>query len=256
MFGEGTPEHIAFYNAQEQVCPGASALLPIMINAWQPWAKEHCYTLSDGFEAYVKVTAKAETKIEIDELDHATFKYRYEVNQGTEQGVALAANIIQAIDGMIVREMNRRCNHDKGKLRVVRKLLCKRLSHRHLNGVVLDSIQEIWKDHGFTSLVDVENLDWDDIKTFDFTYCECLIPLIDRTLNRPSFPVIMVHDEFMTHPNYVNWVRLTYIEIMAEISDSEILPCILKEITGKKVNVPRFSDSISAEILQSEYPLS
>ena len=75
-------------------------------------------------------------------------------------------------------------------------------------------------------------------------------------MNRPSFPVVAVHDEFKCHPNYMNYVRLTYIELLAEISDSTIIDAILSEITGKKVVVEKLTDSISDLILQSEYALS
>lgn len=255
-FGEGTPELAAFYEATEIVAPGAAQLLPIMLNAWQPFAEEHSWTVADGFEVRVKVTEMKDTKIEIDELDHATFTYRHEVIEGAEEGRSVAANVIQSIDGLVVREMNRRCNYNPIQLGRVQQLLKKRSEQRMWNHVQLDSIQKIWKKQNFVSMVDVEELTWDEIKFFDFDYTNLLLALVNRSLNRPCFPVIMVHDEFQCHPNYMNWVRQTYIELMAEISDSTMLEAILTEITGKPVQIQKLSGSISHLILQSNYALS
>jgi hypothetical protein len=255
-FGKDTPELAAFYQALETVAPGAAALMPIMLAAWQPFAEEHSWHMADGFEVRVKVTDMKDTKIEIDELDHACFTYRHEVVQGSEKGRAIPANVIQSIDGLIVREMNRRCNYNKAQLTRVKRLLIKRQNQRMWNHVVLDSIQKLWHKHHFTSMVDVENLTWAEIKFFDFDYVDQLLKLINRSLSRPSFPVIMIHDEFQCHPNYMNYVRQTYIELLAEISDSTMLEAILTEITGQPVTINKLTTSVSQLILRSEYALS
>ena len=255
-FGEGE-ELQAFYKAQELVAPGAAKIMNTMLDCWQPFAEEYSWIMPDGFEVKIKVTQQYENKIEVDELDkHPTFMYQYNEIEGKAEGRAVPANVVQAADGMICREMNRRCNYNKDALTKVRKILIRRTTQRHLNGVEPDSIQKLWIKHRFLSLVDVEDLTWDNIKSFDFTYTDGLIKLIDRSLARPSFPIVFVHDEFKCHPNYMNWVRQTYIEIMAEISDSNMIEAILSEITGEDIKVDKFPGSISDQILESEYSLS
>ena len=254
-FGEDTPEYKAFWEAQAQVCPGAAYLMPILRNSWNAFAKEHVWNLPDGFVARVKVTQVKEDRIEIDELNHASIMYQYSEIEGTEEGVANIANPIQSIDGFIVRELCRRCNYDKVQFQRVLHLLKKRSGQRHPNGVELESIQKIWKDQNMVSLVDLEELQWDDISTFDFTYCDQLIKLVKRCLERPSFPVLTVHDEFRSHPNYLNFVRLTYAEIMAELSDSTVIDDILSKLFGKPVTIQKMADSISAEIMDGEYAI-
>lgn len=165
-------------------------------------------------------------------------------------------NTVQSIDGFIVRELCRRCNYDKPQFQRVLSLLKRRASQRHLNGVELDSIQKIWKDQNMVSLVDLDKLYWEDVKTFDFVYCDQLITLVERCLERPSFPVITVHDEYQAHPNYLNWVRLTYMEIMAEISDSTIMDDILSKLYKKNIRLQKMAQSISAEIMNGEYAIS
>ena len=198
LFGENTPEYKAFMEAQAKVCPGAAYLMPILRNSWNAYAKEHSWNLPDGFVARVKVTQIKEKVIEVDELDHLKFTHQYLVNEGTEEGVANIANPIQSIDAFIVREMTRRCNYDQVQFLRVLALLKKRSSKRHLNGVELDSIQKIWRDQKMISLVDLETLEWDDIKTFDFDYCNQLINIVERCLERPSFPVVTVHKSLWT----------------------------------------------------------
>lgn len=255
-FGNGTPERNAFYEARAIVAPGAAQLMDMMRNSWQPHALEHCWTLPDGFEIKLKVTAVKDSKIKGEQLEHASFTDQHTVNKGTEDGLVMAANIVQSTNGFIIRELGRRCSYNAGELGRVRKLLKKRAAQRHLNGVELDSIQELWVKHKFLSLVDADELEWEEVKRFDFTYCDQLTALIDRCLERPSFPVITVHDAFKAHANYMNWVRLTYAELLAEISESNIIDTILEDVTGRPANLKKLSSGIGDQIRQSEYALS
>ena len=106
------------------------------------------------------------------------------------------------------------------------------------------------------SLVDLETLEWHDFNTFDLNYCDQMIALVERCLERPSFPVVTVHDEFTCHPNYMNWVRLTYAELIAEISDSTIIDDILSKLYRKPVTIQKMAGSISKEILEGNYAIS
>lgn len=91
LFGEGTEELNAFYEAVEIVAPGAWELLQDLLASWQPFALSHAWKLPDGFDAKVKVMVKETTRIEVDELDHATFTYEYYVNEGEKTGRANVA---------------------------------------------------------------------------------------------------------------------------------------------------------------------
>ena len=63
-------------------------------------------------------------------------------------------------------------------------------------------------------------------------------------------------DEFTAHPNYMIYVRLTYAELMAEISDSTLIEDILSKLYGKPVTIKKMATSISKEILESNYAIS
>lgn len=105
-FGDDLPE---FYAAMDEMLPGACECMVDMQSCWQPNALEHEWTLPDGHTASVKVMTAVDKKIEIDEMDHATFTHRAYVNSAQESGLSLAANIIHSVDAYVVREVYRRC---------------------------------------------------------------------------------------------------------------------------------------------------
>ena len=77
---------------------------------WDYDTDVHQWTLPDGHIARVPVTEMSDIRIEIDELNHRTFTYRYSKQQPSENYRSLVANIIHSIDGYIAREMVRRCD--------------------------------------------------------------------------------------------------------------------------------------------------
>lgn len=108
VFGKDTPELEEFYEILNTELPGAMECMNDIQECWQPYAKEHSWTLPDGHRAIVKVDVPVDKRIEIDELDNTSFTFRTYINEGTKTGLSLAANIVQSIDGYIVREMVRR----------------------------------------------------------------------------------------------------------------------------------------------------
>jgi DNA-directed RNA polymerase len=173
----------AFYQVLSESFTGAEAVMATINQYWNPNALEHTFTLPDGHIAHIKVTEMVNAKIEIDELDHVSFTYRFEANKPSLLGTSLCPNIIHGVDGYIAREMVRR-SHSEG------------------------------------------------------------------------FQLAHIHDAFTAHPNNMQRVRELYVEILAEIADSNLLADILSEITGTIVNLTKFSNDLSADILASEYALS
>ncbi len=70
----------------------------------------HQWELPDGHIARVPVTEMTDVRVEIDELDHRTFTYRYNRQQPSENFRSLVANIVHSVDGFVAREMIRRCD--------------------------------------------------------------------------------------------------------------------------------------------------
>jgi hypothetical protein len=90
IFGEGELLE-AFYEACFEKAPGAFTLMDVLINAWNPHALAHKWTLPDTYKSVVKVMQTEEIRVEVDELDHHQFTTSYEINKGSERGVSLVA---------------------------------------------------------------------------------------------------------------------------------------------------------------------
>lgn len=108
LFGEKTEELSAFYDSLERFLPGAMECMEDLQSCWQGEALEHSWTMPDGHVVHIPVMEPVDKKIEVDELNHATFTHRAWVNTPSKKGLSLAANVIHSIDGWMVREMYRR----------------------------------------------------------------------------------------------------------------------------------------------------
>lgn len=256
IFGKDTIELQAFQEAQAIVAPGAAELLQVFLMAWQANTLEHNWVLPDNFHANIKVIQKMQTKVEVEELDHAAFNYIYTDNFGTEKGVSLAANIVHSIDGYICRELCRRCNYKAIQLRRAEELLIHKLNSTKISITEVSKYEQLYFDTGMISLVGIESLNTHSVKQLRRVYVNALLELIQETLIRPSFPVITIHDEFKCHPNYMNWIRQTYIDLFAELSEGRLIQDIVETITDGDMTIEPFNDDIGDLIRKSEYALS
>lgn len=256
VFGDGTEEYNTFHQANQTVAPGANELRNILISAWQPWALQHQWTMPDGFEVVIPTMVQEDIKIEVDELDHAAFVYRHQVNQGIEKGLALAAHVHHAIDGMIVRELSRRCNYDRNKLRNLELLIKYYLPDAKGKFTSPKRIESLALKSGFYSLVGIESVNANTVKQYGKAYLSGLLSLVQDTLQYKSFPVVAVHDEFKSHPNNCDRVRQVYIDIMAEMAESDMLSFIMTQITGKYFEVAKYSNDLGDRIREGEYGIS
>ena len=69
--------------------------------------------------------------------------------------------------------------------------------------------------------------------------------------------MLTIHDNFIASPNHMNKVRQNYVEILAEIADSNILQDILREVTQNfSLVYKKYSNDLGKSILESEYALS
>ncbi len=267
IFGKDTPELNAFYSAAVTIAPGAWELLQVLLASWQPYALSHEWRLPDGFDAKVKVMVKHEKRIEVDELDGASFTYQYYVNEGEKKGLSLVANCIHSIDALIVREMHRRCNYDtdiinKGALLIEAELL------RRIMGGIQDTDDEVldidgkvsyyieqYERSGMPSVVIVPWLDCLNVTGLSRKHLEALATIVNEMLEHKSFELVTIHDCFKAHPNNMNVVRKQYINILAELAESEILSDLLSQIRGTKGTYKKSSNNLSNFIRKSEYAL-
>ena len=263
LFGEDTPELAAFYQAVQIIAPGAWELLQDLLASWQPYALSHEWKLPDGFDARVKVMSKKEARIEVDELDHATFTYEFYENQGQKKGISLPANAIHSVDGYVLRCMHRRCNYNREVAEEAVRIIEVEMIQRSL-GAQRTVTQPAGKagyyveQYERSTLVDVvimPYLNEENVQQLSQEHLEKLVEIINGMLQYKPFELVTVHDAFAAHPNNVNWVRWQYKEILADIADSNVIDDILSQINGVPCTFQKFSFNLGDQIRNGDMGL-
>ena len=262
IFGEDTPELNAFYTAMGIVCPGAWTLLEDLLNSWRPWALEHSWKLPDGYDARVKVMQKLEKRIEVDELAHSTFTYEFYVNEGSKTGLSNVANVVHSVDGYVLRTMERRCNYDMDEVTNALHVLGEEMLQR-ANGnrsqVTKQSLDYYLEQYTRSSLADIvilPHLTDENVGALEDAHIAKLLDIITQMLRHKPFKLVTIHDAFHSHPNYCNFVRSHYREILADIADSNLLDDLLSQVYGTKGTFPKLSNNLGEIIRKSNYGLS
>lgn len=263
LFGEETPELAAFYQAAQKIAPGAWALLQDLLASWKPYALIHQWVMPDGFDARIKVMTKKEVRIEVDELDHASFTYEYYDNQGQKTGLSNAANVTHSVDAYVLREMHRRCNYDREIAESAAHLIEIELIERALGKTPTTDRPQgkiaYYRDHyqrsTHASAVILPYLDETSVGFLSTEHLKALAGMLNGMLQHQPFELVTIHDEFKAHPNNLNWVRWQYKEILAEIAESRLLDDLLSQIHGVSGTFPKFSTNLPELIRQSNYGL-
>jgi len=263
IFGEDTPELNAFYQAALVVAPGAWELLQDLLASWQPYALAHSWKLPDGFDARVKVMQKKEARIEVDELDHATFTYEFYENQGSKNGLSNVANLTHSMDAWILRSMHRRCNYDREVAERADKaieieLLARTLGSKQLPLIDGNKLAYYVEQYRRSTLADAVILPFITEVSVRFLSDDHLLALskiVTGMLAYQPFELVTVHDEFKAHANNMNHVRWQYREILAEIAESSVLDDLLSQINGVPGTFNKLSFNLPEQIRESAYAL-
>lgn len=267
IFGEDTPELSAFYQAAMEIAPGAWELLQDLLASWQPYALVHAWKLPDGYDARVKVMQKVEARIEVDELDHATFTYEFYENVGSKTGLSNVANMTHSMDAYVLRCMHRRCNYDAQVVDYADQCIEAELLQRSMYGnPEQDLIDEFmtpkiryyldqYERSGLADVVILPHLDQANVTCLSTEHLKALAKIIAGMQQYKPFPLVTVHDEFKAHANNINWVRWQYKEILAEIAESNVLDDLLSQIHGEPGTFNKLSFNLADQIRQSNYGL-
>lgn len=247
IFTEGSEAYNAFFSGMHRTLPGVIKAMEVMEGSWQKFALYHAWDMDDGYHVHAPVMDKVDTPIEVDELGGARFTHRFTTNQGSYTGTSLQANITHSTDGLVVREMSHRCNHDKGFLEDQMKLIEKHC--KQADGVITS------RDY-MPTLGRLEKINSKNISLYAENYLRQQYELIQRTMDRKSFEMVSVHDEFKCLANYGNELRQTYIDLMVEIAQSNMLQRIINQVRGTNGKLNKESNDLAEYIKGSNYALS
>lgn len=266
IFGEDTPELNAFYQAMQTCAPGAWQLLQELLDSWQSFSLVHEWKLPDGYDARVKVMTKVDARVEVDELDHATFTYEWYENKGSKKGLSNAANVVHSIDAYVLRCLVRRCNYDKPMVEAAYKLINDRLDEIIYHGTIdLEPLEpenkvtyyaEQFDRSGMADVVVLPYLTKETVKHLTEEHLRLLWTMVREMLSYEPFEIVSVHDEFQCHANNMNHLRKQYINVLADLADSNIIGDILCQIHGTTGTYSKGIPDLSRYIRQSNYALS
>lgn len=255
-FGEDTPELKAFYQAIDENLPGANVLNHALLSLWRDDVLAHEWTLPDGFDVRVKVIGHIDHPVEFLGKVH---EVRECVNQAMPSGLSLGANIVHSIDGMVVREMGRRCTFAADHITWCEGILIApamlQPSNWREKDLALLRLLALEEATGFMSAIIFEYLDEGNRGHLSESQRQKALQLIN-SLPKKSFTVLAIHDAFKFHANYGNDVRQQYVNILAELADSDILSCIASAICERDISVIKLSPNLGALIRTAEYALS
>jgi hypothetical protein len=263
LFGEETPELAAFYQAAQVIAPGAWELLQDLLASWQPYALQHAWVMPDGFDARIKVMKKVDSRIEIDELDHATFSYEFYENQGQKSGLSNAANVTHSVDAYVLRAMHRRCNYDREiaalasawiEIEMLERIMGAKREVSLPSGKAGYYVQQ-YERSTVPDVVIMPYLNQENLQQLSQEHLEHLAQIINGMLQYQPFELVTIHDEFKAHPNNINWVRWQYKEILADLAGSYLLDDLLSQIHGRPGNFSKLSQTLGEKIRNSAYGL-
>ena len=256
-FGEG--EQLArFYEAVTTMMPGAWWLNEKLLSLWDPEALAHSWILPDNFHVVVNnMVHVTESVMFLNKpYDVTTLE-----NQTSETGLSIVANANHSVDGMVVREMGRRCMFKPAVVAQLMELCLTAPTHVDVefkpvleDDIQLDNLLGHYRISGFLSARVMEFTNARNFYILSMEEREALWKLLDSLPKKP-FNILTTHDCFRAHPNYGNDLRRQYNQILAEISESDLVSDIASQITGRDVVIPKLGH-IGSKILEANYALS
>ena len=186
VFGDG-PLLVNFYDTVAEEAPGAWALNESFAGMWNPEALSNDWVLPDGFHVHIPVMNTITEKVH---FLNQPFDVSRKVNMPSSEGRSLGANSNHSVDGMVVREMNRRCNYDPERIARLRtEVISNNVSVNRPRDRKVIELWDYFEKSGFLSARIFDYLDHDNAGHVD---TGIMIELIN-TLPPKPFQVLTVH---------------------------------------------------------------
>ena len=252
IFGEG--ELLAlFYDILKEFCPAAWELNETMKDLWNPTAYSHNWILPDNFHVQTKVMDTITDRVIFDE---APLDVSFKINRPMPEGRSLGANMTHSIDGMIVREIVRRCSYDPNQV----AKLCTLIENGDLLGMSTKTEDDkmvitLWDWYNETGYLSARILDHLNKDNFGLVAPSVISELLESLPAKP-FSVVPVHDRFGCLPHYGNDLRLQYNLQLKMIAESDILSSIISQLIGRRVQIGKLDPTLPDDIMEANYALS
>ena len=254
VFGEGALLD-TFYSTLKTMAPAAWELNEAMLALWDPTKTEHSWILPDNFHVHIKVMNQVRERVH---FDGSAFDVFYHVNMPMEEGRSLGANTIHSIDGMLVRELTRRCDYNVKKIVELLQLIEKGKTEGYLSGMETTKdrmVQTLWDRYQTTGYLSARILDYLNEDNLGLTNPDEIEALINSLPPKP-FKVVSIHDCFRVLPHYGNDLRKQYNLQLELIAKSNMLQDLISQLVGKPVKIGKLDPKLHMKIGQTNYALS
>lgn len=245
-------EHIdLFYDTIKTMAPGAWDLNLGLQELWDEVSgSTYEWVMPDNFHACIETKDKEMVGFKFLEED---YQVPIKVNARPDFHKGLGPNLIHSIDGMVVREMLRRCMFNPYHTANIIMWLTE--SDNTTDGRSAEIVKTLWSNYKNTGFLSVRILDFLHKDTLGLVDATIIADLISKLSAKP-FDVVTVHDCFRCHPNYGNDLRKQYNIIMADINDSTLLEDLAKQVAHDKIKTKKIGKIDRDLILQADYMLA
>ena len=251
-----SPEALpVFYQVMTEKTPLVWELNEALKEMWDSNALSHSWVLPDGFEVVIPVMGiKKETVI----FGGKSIEVTYKENMPKKRGRSLCANLVHSVDGMVVREIVRRCSMNKdGFTTLVQALELNKKYGKSTPRIIEDGDElflSLWNNYLVTGYLSSRILEVATARNVQYVDPEPILELIG-SLPKESFAVMPTHDCFRIHPNYGDSLRREYNYQLAMITRSRMLDSILSQMLNQEIKLD-LGDLDWKDVLETEYALS
>ena len=236
---------------------GATFLRNLLVDktSWDATKDVQQWKLPDGFTAYCPVM-KREAKL----VKVAGVEVEVSVNVQTTSDYELsnAANVVHSVDGLLMREVTRRCNYDVEKLQYL-SFLFMQTEHLQVNEPCANNLHELGKLGELIKLyeeskfVSVRILDYInsyvDILALSYEHRMKLQEIVFKMNQYRPFEVIGIHDSYKCLSGNMNYVRYWYNDCLANLTDSNMMYFLVNQVLP--VPIAQSSNANAKEIAQA-----
>jgi len=256
VFGEGLLLKV-FEDTMKKLAPAAWELNEAFIYMWDPEATINSWVLPDNFHVHVKVMSTLTDTVHFMNKNYETYR---QVNEPTQEGRSLGANTVHSIDGMIVREMARRCNYNSEQVMNLQLYM----DFLDQGGIVetpfdddenAEMVRILWGHYEESGYLSARIIDHLNVHNLHLVNRAVVRELLDSLPAKP-FQVLTVHDCFRCLPNYGNDLRQQYTLQLQLIAKSNLLQFLLSQILKKTITVGKLDETMWRDVGNAEYALS
>lgn len=245
-----------FYETMEEECPAVWELNKYYKAIWDSERETYSWVLPDNFHVHVKVINHVTEQV-LFNGEHFDVVTKH--HAPTAEGRSLSANTTHSIDGMIVREIGRRCNYNVKQIAKVTDLMhditlwnCPDVEPTDEQTMLLLQLLTRFTESGYLSARILDCIHYDNAHLVPVSEVRDLL----ASLPKKPFQVFSIHDCFRCPANYGNDLRHQYRLQLHLIAKSNMLSSILSQLLGTDCQVAPLDPTLADDILLSEYCLS